>query len=245
MYVQFTNADSIACGISWFDIKTTIPTSWQPTVDPAGATPITATDGTSETSYRWITFYVPADTKAGSLSLSATVSNLTSGLKTTIPLSTTILPPPLITSIKPERGPVDTRVVLVGSGFSDGAKLSSVSIAFMGPTGYAYLWVTPQNHTQIFFNIPRTVNRYNCDGQCETPVVPGTYTLWVMANGGMSNAVNFQVTDDSHDNDTLSDTPPASSGSAGGSAGSKRSSFNPLRLLANVFETIGGVLRIR
>ncbi len=99
-----------------------------------------------------------------------------------------------LTSLNPDRGPVQTVVTVRGRGFSS----SGNAIQF----GYGYLpnISSTNNGTQLKFTVPSSLNpacRYNnppC-GLLTKQTTPGDYDVSVVhAGGAISNALNFTVT---------------------------------------------------
>ncbi len=226
-FVVFGNSDSISCGESLFDIKTNLPTSWQPTLDPVEPIPIIAGDGISQQFSKYVEFKVPIDAKVGDHSYTITISNLNSGLKKDVPLSVKILPPPIIKKVKPVRGPVMEYVELLVSGFSNDDEIFLGWLNFHNAIGNHFTYVYPANGSKISFLIPNFIKAYDCvDGtDCMKPVLPGTYDIDIAVNGATTNTVQFEVID------SLSDT----------ANNAKGSFLNPFILFANVLSAIGAV----
>ncbi len=189
--VIYHNSDSSSCGGSNFRVvKTDIPPTWQPMIFPEGEV-FLPPDLILE-AYARINFVVPVDTPLGLHSFTVEVINSTTNYKTIKTFWIEIInrpAPPIISSITPQSGPVGTDVTISGANFS---QLSN-KLSFIDPTtGNYFSEVIRSSNDRIIFTIPEFITNINC--QCPTPTLPGRYKIVIIAGGGDSEPVDFEVT---------------------------------------------------
>ncbi|MEI8123796.1 MAG: hypothetical protein WCG60_01350, partial [bacterium] len=180
---KITNYDSSSCASSTFNIRPILPPGW--TVGDNGDMVLPP----NIDSYYFINFF-PNNAIPGTYTIGVEVTNLQSGLKTTKQVEVKITPPLNITSITPNFGPVNTTVVIEGTGFSN----YNNYVGLGGILGWNNTQgvVSSKNGTEISYTIPSLVQ--NCDeGGCfSTSTKDGLYALYINTRGS-SASVDFEV----------------------------------------------------
>lgn len=100
---------------------------------------------------------------------------------------------PVIATVSPEDGPVGTRIMIKGTGFTP----TGNDIYFTTESGAVN--VTSPRGTTLEFTIPAGVSciealKHALCGQYIMGVTPGLYEIYIVNQNGRSNSATFQVT---------------------------------------------------
>ena len=115
-YLEVTNKDSAACASSIFAVKPALPYGWE--LIGLSGNNATVVPGTSAKVSAAIK--IPLTTPSGAYVTNYEVTNLSSGMKSSVedPIKVEGRSEVIVTSLTPSSGPSDTRVTILGSGFS-------------------------------------------------------------------------------------------------------------------------------